>query len=475
MLLCLVPAAGLAEGRGWSGGDLDGGGAAGERAGNGEELHLEGWVDPPASFLRGAAPGRSTGFGAAVALQGDLVVCGAPAGARPEAGGRVFGALPAGAPGRGTPGPGTPGRWAAGEDSLTWAGPAPGGGSAPGTGSAPRVGEDEFGRLVLHAHGWLVLGAPGSLEGSDRMGSVTIVHLDPWTGWPGEPRLLRPPTAEAGTSFGASAALRFVGDGAWLAVGAPHAAHPDTGRPLAGVVHLFWLEGPPPGRWIHQRVLRPRSGTVGGAFGAALCFAGDTLVVGSPGHGAVAPGAGAAFGFGLDGGERWRWTGNVPGARVGTALALGPEGAGGGARRAPEEASSRSRLAVGAPGVGRVDLLELTPGGWTFRLSGSLQGAAAEGFGLSLAASAGHLFVGAPRAAVDGLPSAGVLYHFGPGGHGGPSQTLVSPAPRAHGEFGAALAADRSGRSTRVAVGEPGTGAAARPRPFGRVHLFALR
>ena len=68
VLLCFVLTAGLAEGRGRSGGDLDGGGAAGERAGTGEELHLEGWVDPPASFLRGAAPGRATGFGAAVAL-----------------------------------------------------------------------------------------------------------------------------------------------------------------------------------------------------------------------------------------------------------------------------------------------------------------------------------------------------------------------------------------------------------------------
>ncbi|HJQ84727.1 MAG TPA: hypothetical protein VKA21_11650, partial [Candidatus Binatia bacterium] len=169
--------------------------------------------------------GPADQFGAAVAIDGQRVVVGAPFdGATVESGGAayVFDAIPQ-APRR-----------------LEKPSPATG---------------DLFGAAVAAANGITLVGAPSA----DTTGAVYVFEGT------GAPRRLASPTPVVGSAFGSALALL----GQRVAVGAP----------LANAVHVLEPGGAP------ERISSP-SPVADGRFGFALAASGATLVVGAPNEGA---------------------------------------------------------------------------------------------------------------------------------------------------------------------------------------------
>jgi hypothetical protein len=261
-----------------------------------------------------------------------------------------------------------------------------------------------------------------------------------------------PAAGSAGASFGASVALSA--DGLQLAVGAPLAAAPD-GPSFAGLVYVYGAED---GEWTLQFTVAAPRPSVAATFGKALAWVGGTLVVGAPGDGEVAPGAGRVYGVEADGaGGRIMWEvaapangGAASGMRFGEALsAIGDDG-----------------VAISGWGRGVVELL-------AFRVDGApahqalLQGNAAEGFGLRLAAAPGRLYIAAPFATgPHGEASAGHVEAFvRRGDHWWFEGESRSASISANGEFGIALDTFTGQLgSSRVLVGEPGSHAACPPQ-----------
>ena len=437
----------------------------------GELAAFTGRVRPPRVLLRAAAAGRAPGFGAAVALTADAVFCGAPAGIPPgaaaggdpratrRAGGLVMAARPIG----------PFGPWTSDGAGSVWMGP-----------SDP-AGDDGFGRAICAGPGWVAIGAPFSRAGGTPTGVVTLHAVDGATGRVGPGRALQPPALASGGGFGAAIAMQILEGGeAVLAVGAPHESDPATGRPLTGAVHLFRWSSAGPDRWVRGPVLRLRGATTGATFGSTLCFAGSTLVVGAPGQGLRAPGAGAVLGFSTEGRLRWRRDGQHAGERLGTALctAMGTAmGTAASRRRRMGPGAPRRVLAVSAPGQGRVDVLGVSGG--EALLEARLRGRAGDGFGVALALADEHLLVGAPFATVDGQPMAGEVLRYRLGVWGGAQESVVSPVVTPGAEFGAAIAALALGDgSVRFAVGEPGAsgggGLAGSRARSGAVAMFEL-
>ena len=444
--------------------------AMGEVEGRGSVL--EGWVEAPAELVSSAVRGRSPGFGAAVtfgaaAEAGATLLIGAPQGLAAGEGGVVLGAR------RVSERPG----WQVGGPRSWWTGPLGSRRRAPGT--APSLGDDEQGRALASALGWVGAGAPGAVLDGQRTGAVSLVPLGPSRPLGVEAQVIYPPAESTGGAFGSALAfLEVNGAARTLAVGAPQEDDPRTGLPLVGAVHLYGLaesthelaertgtQGPQ--RWQLMRTIRPRSATIGMSFGASLAFVGDVLVIGAPGDGSKAPGAGSVSGMARTGEALWRLTSSEAGARFGTRLcALGgawePGGAG---------------LAVSA--IGRGEVYVYGVGSGTPREEHRLLGRVGDGFGFSLAAMDAHLLVGAPFAGFRGLPLAGVVDRFTPWGGGVCVERLLPPEPTVGGEFGSCLSMVRGrGGACRLAVGEPGSELGRPPgeglcRP-GRVLIYAL-
>ena len=261
---------------------------------------------------------------------------------------------------------------------------------------------DGFGSvLAVDGSAMLVGAAP------DGARTVYVFQRAEPGGWRETGRLL-PEDPLAFGGFGASLAIR---DGI-AAVGAPSAA-PGTGNPRRGgleAVFVFELDG---SRWSLQERLTVDEG--GGGFGTAVAIDVDRILVGAPRQGR----SGTVHEFRREGG-RWQRAGSLevpgidPSDEFGTSLSLLGDRAMVGA---PGRDAARGSVFVlhfdTSTGVwGQID--ELTP----------LDGRAQYGFGSSLAAAGGDIWVGAPRA--DDRRGAAYVY-TGASSDGRPNTLKVGP------------------------------------------------
>ncbi|MEM9382333.1 MAG: hypothetical protein AAGB93_20440 [Planctomycetota bacterium] len=388
---------------------------------------LDGFVWPDRAGVAGAVRRMPPSFGAAVAVEGRVALIGAPSAVR---GGRRSGAVHVAVrTARG-------GDWLAPPGSDLDPGPVGAGarfGAALDLEAPPSAGEGIAAAGAPSAHG----------PGGALSGLVRVFAVDVRTGRSRWLTDLAPPRGSEGAAFGSSVAVGTAPGGATrIAVGAPRArAH--AGGMRSGAVLVFERSaGAPPAAWCHVHTLAPPSGGIADDFGASVCFAGPGVVVGAPGTGGHAPGAGTAYVFDRRGRLRWRLAAPASdpnrsaGARYGTRVcALGP-----------------SRIAVAAFGRAAVEVVDLRPGGPSHRAL--LRGDPIGGFGLALAGDADEVWVGAPFAGPDG---AGAVHRFVRVGTGYSDVGALRPEPpTADGEFGLALdLVRRPDGSVAALVGEP--------------------
>lgn len=245
---------------------------------------------------------------------------------------------------------------------------------------------DGFGSAVAarlaDGYRWLLVGAPGTGAAYLFRAPASAAPSATWS----LAATLVPAEGSPSGRFGTAVALDP--EGRTLAVGAPGGA---------GAVHLFRLGDD--GQATPAGVLEPEGGGEGSAFGSALHFARERLFVGAPGHednrGSVAVYRPEATGW--DAVTVFAPRGLAEGARFGTALA-----------------TDGARVQVGAPGAreaGAVFIFQPGASGLNYNEAGvvvGFDGRAGDGFGTSLAAASGILWVGAPAA----LGGAGTLYRF---------------------------------------------------------------
>lgn len=388
----------------------------------------------------------SQGFGAAVALDTDTLMVGAP----DERDGETFGAGAAYVFVR------SAGAWTE-EERLT--------------GSAPEAFA-RFGRAVATSGGAALAGAP---ERDNSSGSVFVFRQTGAT-WAEETRLDPPGTASA-DAFGSAVAL----EGDVLVVGAPNDDIP--GARGAGSAYVFVRAGV---SWnLQQKIVASGAGD-GDHFGAAVALSGDTIVVGAP---AAALRTGAAYVFVRTGGV-WQpqQTLVAPspfddfGSAVsldGDSLIVGAPGEdeggvfGAGAAhvfvRVGASWSLERRLAsatpannaqagfavalegdtaiVGVPGdpatgIGKVLAFRRAAGIWAVEgtLSAS-EGIPFDGFGRSLALSGDTVIVGSPHAQDQGVFESGAAYAFvRSGGVWTQQQKLGAAEPRIFDRMGTTVA-----------------------------------
>ncbi|MGE3172043.1 MAG: cadherin-like beta sandwich domain-containing protein [Planctomycetota bacterium] len=428
-----------------------------------------------------AGAGDALGRAPAIALDGDVLVVGAPL---------EDSAVP------GTTGTG-------GDDGLADSGAAvvfvrrDGVWSQQALLKAANPGDgDQFGSSVAIAGEVIAVGAPwedsagsgvdSGLDGDDSLTSSGAVYLFRRSGeqWFQE-AYVKALVPGLGDGFGERVAL----DGDTLAVGVPledsAGVGPDSGMeaddsvPNSGAVYVFERLG---GGWTQTAYLKAPNTGLNDWFGKALALRGDTLAVGAPNEGSAASGvdgdpfddslglSGAVFVFARSAGawqQRAYLKALVPGAgdRFGSTLALGDELL---AVGAPGEASA----AVGtlgdataqqddtAPGAGAVLVFARAAGSWEQRaFLKATNTDAGDAFGSSLALGDALLLVGAPHEASggagvrsgaeadDGSAAAGAVYAFAPDGVGDGWQArgyLKSSRPGIGAAFGAAVAASGS-------------------------------
>ncbi len=327
-----------------------------------------------------------------------------------------------------------------------------------------------FGASLAASGGLFVVGAPGANSpGGERSGLVRI-YSAPGTG-PGaihRPRLLaelHPPAGLDGAAFGATLAIETAADGEVqrLAVGAPKAM--PAGVALAGRVFVYRRS--PGGGFVLDFEAMASEPRVAATFGASLAFAGTYLIVGAPGDGQLAPGAGRVYGFGPDGALAFELAPPI-GGRPGDGP-IGGLGAAGARFGSALGAVGARGFAVSSFGRGLVEIfrvVHLPSSGKEPIHEQTLRGLPAHRFGTSLATSGQLLMVGAPGAPSTGVPSTGV-----PGGSPPPGQVYVyarlagvwrpagalrSVMPAPNGEFGLTLAS----AGGHCVVGEPGSNGA---------------
>lgn len=232
-------------------------------------------------------PGENTGFGGAIALDGNLLAVGAPG--VDSLAGAVFLFE------RGTNGAWSPGRRVA-TGRRTW---------------------DRLGMALAIRGGQLLAGMPGppaapNLQSIARSGSVLALRREGGT-WV-EAGTIEPPAADSVRGFGA---VVRVGDGIAL-VGVPGAAR------NAGSIYAYRATG---GGWQDAGRIVPASVEPNARFGAAIDLVDGWLAVGAPGAG---PRPGGIHLFSRDG-DGWTPRGTLgmdtpnPSGRLGQAVSAGPD------------------------------------------------------------------------------------------------------------------------------------------------------
>ena len=315
-----------------------------------------------------------------------------------------------------------------------------------------------FGASLAASGGVFAVGAPGA--GGERSGLVRI-YSAPGAG-PGvvhRPRLLAelaPPPGSTGAAFGETLAIESTASGQIhrLAVGAPHATGGGPGAvALAGRVFVYRRD--PGGTFsLDFAACAPEPRAVA-TFGAAMAFSGGYLLVGAPGDGLAAPGAGRVVAFGPDGRPMFEIappedsaTG-AAGARFGAALcSMGAKG-----------------FAVSSFGRGLVEVFRLpsagSPGSHPIHEQ-TVRGVTSHRFGTSIATCGGLLLVGAPgfpglSGAGQSAPGVGQVRVFARlDGVWSAVGALRSAMPSRNGEFGLSLASAHP----FSLVGEPGSSGA---------------
>ena len=287
--------------------------------------------------------------------------------------------------------------------------------AAPASGGAPEVTMATV-MAILQPPARVVAGGPerlavGVLGSTSPTGEpVRVLARDPAGRWV-EEAVLAPADSRATDRFGAALAM----NGDRLAVGAP-------GRSGTGVVFLY--QRGDAGEWTVSHTLAgPEDAEAGAAFGAALEWAGDHVLIGAPG-GPNHPGA--LYVASPDEGTLVRKLSRAD--REGTGAAMPGDGFGSAvAFHASADGSSTGELWVGSPGVDQ----------------GS---GVVERFGVRGDASFEHLGTLAPSGREPG---------FGFGSSVALGATVgVAGAPFAYGGTGAAAAVQRS-NSSPESWGEP--------------------
>lgn len=185
----------------------------------------------------------------------------------------------------------------------------------------------------------------------------------------------KPYLGQAGAGFGAATAA----GGDQVAIGAPGAA---IGAVLGGAVALY---DQITGNLGPALSVAAPSGEAGAAFGTAIAIAGDSMLVGAPGD---SSGAGSAVLFNVGGDSFVQ-------RQLLTPADGGPTGAFGQA-----VALSGDRLLIGAPeGDGAAFRFELT--GSTFEQVERVDGASDSGFGSAVAITGSRVAIGSPGATND--------------------------------------------------------------------------
>lgn len=162
-----------------------------------------------------------------------------------------------------------------------------------------------FGVAVAASGDTIAIGAEGSLETEGFSGAVYVYRFD-GIGWNAEQRLA---TTGGGRDDRFGAALDLRGD--VLAVGAPR--EPAAGQPKAGRVHLFRRSG---AVWSEEAVLQGSAPRVTDNFGAAVSLGLDQLLVSVPGDDTLGGQSGRANHFRRTGGV-WSLQGSFSGTTVG--------------------------------------------------------------------------------------------------------------------------------------------------------------
>ncbi len=296
---------------------------------------------------------------------------------------------------------------------------------------------DDFGRALALDDGTLVVGAPRKRDGSGVV--YTFQQEGSGVGWSLE-AVVEPAGDADHREYGA--ALALSGDD--LLVGSP--AVDGT-----GVVYHYRRSN---GAWRLAHTIRPTRGDGAAAFGSALSWDGDALVVGAPaadslrGRGYAVPRTAEGWG--------------TP-----RALELPRIDLGGRAGLGTAVLVVGDRAYLGAPGAGRVVHLARGDDG-TWAPTGTLRphdDPPGSGFGMALSGTADGLWVGAPG--VDG--GNGRVYRFTPDGRGGWQGAERIDPDDVEGRswplgFGYAVAA----AGDRAVVGMP-------TRDFGEGRAMALR
>ncbi len=151
---------------------------------------------------------------------------------------------------------------------------------------------DEFGASVAMDGGRLLVGAPGTAAVDWRSGTAYLLESG-GAGWAGTQFV--PSDADWGDQFGTDVAL----DGDRVLIGAPFN---DDGAMSAGSAYLYDFNGT---GWAESKFASPTP-VLWGAFGLAVALDGDRIALGERGWSGTATAAGAVH-VGTHDGQQWNW------------------------------------------------------------------------------------------------------------------------------------------------------------------------